>query len=103
LSSCSAASNAASMLAAADGGAVILVVRWGWLSSTIVVASVRPPAHHDRPALEQKVVSPSVSLSRREEWEEAATGWTFTMVMKPKTKNDEKNSPLPSASNVEVV
>jgi hypothetical protein len=105
LSSWCAASNAAPMPATADGGVVIQVVRWGWLSSTTVVASVRPPARHDRPALEREVVSPPspVSLSRREGWEEAATEWTSTMVMKLKTKNDKKKPPLPGALNVKVV
>jgi hypothetical protein len=37
------------------------------------------------------VVSPSISLSQREGWEEAATEWTSTIVMKLKIKNDEKN------------
>jgi hypothetical protein len=46
------------MPATADGGVVIQVVRWGWLSNTTVVASVWPPTRHDRPALEQEVVSP---------------------------------------------
>jgi hypothetical protein len=91
LSSWRAASNAASMPAAAGGGVVVPAVRWGWLSSTTVVASVWPPARCDRPALEREVVSPSVSLSRREGWEEAATEWMSTMVMKLKTKNVKKN------------
>jgi hypothetical protein len=78
------------MLAAAGGGAVVPVVRWGCLSSRTVVASVQPPVHRDHPALEWKVVSPSISLSRREGWEEVATEWTSTTVMKLKTKNDKK-------------
>jgi hypothetical protein len=53
---------------AANGRAVVLVLRWDWLSSMTVVASVQPPAHHDCPALEWEVVSPPVSLSRREGW-----------------------------------
>jgi hypothetical protein len=59
-----------------------------------IVAYVWPLAHLDRLALEWEVVSPSVSLSRREGWEEAATEWTCTMLMKLKTKNDEKNLPF---------
>jgi hypothetical protein len=38
-----------------------------------VVASARPPARRDRPALEREVVSRSDSLLRREGWEDAAT------------------------------
>jgi hypothetical protein len=38
-----------------------------------VVASARPPARRDCPALEREVVSRSDSLLRREGWEEAAT------------------------------
>jgi hypothetical protein len=91
LSSWHAASNAASMPAAVGGEAVVPAVRWGWLSSTTVVASVRPPAHRDRPAMEREVVSLSDSLSRREGWEEATTEWSSTMAMKLKTKNGGKN------------
>jgi hypothetical protein len=79
------------MPAATGGEAVVPAVRWGWLSSTTVVASVWPPAHRDRPALEREVVSRSDSLSRREGWEEAATEWTSTMAKKLKTKNDGNN------------
>jgi hypothetical protein len=46
-----------------SGGAVVPLVRWGWLSRTTIVASVRPPTHRDRPVLEWEIVSPSVSLS----------------------------------------
>jgi hypothetical protein len=81
----------ASMLTATGGGAVVPMVRWGCLSSRTVVVSVQPPAHRDHPALEWKVVSPSISLSRREGWEEVATEWTSTTVMKLKNKNDKKN------------
>jgi hypothetical protein len=88
----------------AGGGAVVPVVRSGWLSSTIVVVSAWPPAHHDRPALEREVVSRSDSLSRQEGWEEATMEWTSTMVIKLKTKNDGKNQrPLPGTPNVKVV
>jgi hypothetical protein len=86
------------MPAAAGGEAVVPTVRWGWLSSTIVMASMRPPAHHDRPALEREVASLSDSLLRREGWEEAATEWMSTMAMELKTKNggkNHKNSSLP--------
>jgi hypothetical protein len=79
------------MPATVGGEVVVPAVRWGWLSSTTVVASVWPPSHHDRPALEQKVVSRSDSLSRHEGWEEAATEWMSTMAMKLKTKNGGKN------------
>jgi hypothetical protein len=79
------------MPTAADGEAVVPTIRWGWLSSTTVMASVRPPAHHDCPTLEREVVSLSDSLSRREGWEEATTEWMSTMAMKLKTKNGGKN------------
>jgi hypothetical protein len=85
-------SNAASRPTATNGRAVVPMVHWGWLSRTTVVASMRPPTHCDRPTLEQEVVSPSVSLSRREGWEKAATEWTSIMVMKLKTKNNGKKS-----------
>jgi hypothetical protein len=76
------------MSAAASGEVVVPMVRWGWLYITTVVASVRPPTRHDRP--------PPVSLSRREGWEEAASEWMSTMVMKLKTKNDKRNlTPCP--------
>jgi hypothetical protein len=103
LSNYRAASNAALMPAVVGGGAVVPVVRWGWLSSTIVVASLRPLYRRDRSTLELEEVSPSISLSRREGWEEAAIEWTLTMVMKLKTKNDEMNSLFPGAQSIEVV
>jgi hypothetical protein len=53
-----------SMPATAGGEAVVPTVRWGWLSSSTIVASVWPPAHRDRPALEREVVSCSDSLSQ---------------------------------------
>jgi hypothetical protein len=73
------------------GEEVVLAVRWGWLSSTTVVASARPPAHRDRPALEREVASLLVSLLQREGWEEATTKWMSTMAMELKTKNGGKN------------
>jgi hypothetical protein len=85
LSSWRAAGNTASMPTAGGGQAVIPAVCWGWLSSTTVVAFVRPPARRDRLTLEQEVSSLSDSLSRREGWEEAATEWMSTMAMKLKT------------------
>jgi hypothetical protein len=98
LSSWRAASNAASMPAVAGGEVVIPMIHWGWLSSTTIVASVRPPARHDHPALERDVVSRSDSFSWREGWEEAATEWMSTMAMKLKlrmvarTKNNSPHS-----------
>jgi hypothetical protein len=75
------------MPAAASGEAVVPTVRWGWLSSITVVASVRPAARRNRPALEREVAS----LLQREGWEEAATEWMSTMAMKLKAKNGGKN------------
>jgi hypothetical protein len=51
------------MPAALGGEATVPTVRWGWLSTMTVVASMRPLAHHDRPTLEQEVVSLADSLS----------------------------------------
>jgi hypothetical protein len=79
------------MPAAVGGEAVVPEVRWSWLSSTTIVASVRPPACRDRPALEREVASLSDSLSRRERWEDAATDWMSTMAMELKTKNGGRN------------
>jgi hypothetical protein len=93
------------MPAAVGAEAVVPMVRSGWLSSTTIVASVRPPVRHNHPALEREVVSRSDSLSWREGWEEATTEWMSTMAMKLKTKNGGKNqiTPLPGVPNVEVV
>jgi hypothetical protein len=56
-------SNAASRPTAAGGEAVVIAVRWGWLSSMTVVASVWPLSRCDRPALDWEVVSRSDSFS----------------------------------------
>jgi hypothetical protein len=82
------------MPTAVGGEAVIPAIRWGWLSSTTVVASVWPPTHRDRLALEWEVVSRSNSLSQREGWEQAATEWMSTMTIKLKTKNGGKNKKI---------
>jgi hypothetical protein len=79
------------MPTAVGGEAVVPAIRWGWLSSTTVVASVWPATHRDRLALEWEVVSRSNSLSQREGWEQAATEWMSTMTIKLKTKNGGKN------------
>jgi hypothetical protein len=66
LSSWRATSNAASRPTAAGRDVVVPVVRWGWLISTTVVASVRPLGRHHRPTLDREVVSLPDSLSRQE-------------------------------------
>jgi hypothetical protein len=63
LSSWRAASNAALRPTIAGGEAVVPVIRWGWLSSMTVVASVWVVDYCDWPALEQEVVSYSDTLS----------------------------------------
>jgi hypothetical protein len=47
----------------AGGEAAVPAIRWSWLFSITVVASVRPPVHRDRPALDREVASHSDSLS----------------------------------------
>jgi hypothetical protein len=108
LSSWHATSNVALMPAAVGGEAVVPTVRWGWLSSTTIMASMRPLARRDHLALEREVASLSDSLSQREGWEEAATEWISTMAMELQIKNGGRNqkqqlTPLPGTPNVKMI